>query len=104
MKERLRRRLAVLGWDGSLEEACLNIGYQYLVGAFDPAVLRPFMNEDGSVRTRGYEHGAFDLVWASTAAMLDEAERVGRSDLLAPPAVKTAEQVLDLLNRRFGKG
>ena len=104
MEERLRRRVAALGWDGSLEEACLNIGYQFLVGAFDLAVLRPFMNEDGSAKTRGYEHGAFDLVWASTAAMLDEAERVGRSDLLALPAVKTPEQIIDLLGRRFGQG
>ncbi|MCH8851823.1 MAG: site-specific integrase, partial [Planctomycetes bacterium] len=44
-------RLAELGWSGPIEEACINIAWLYLVGAFDPAVLRPFMDEDGSPNT-----------------------------------------------------
>ena len=103
MKARLRQRLAELGWSGPIEESCINIAWLYLVGAFDPAVLRPFMDEDGSPRTREREYGAFDPVWASVLAMLDEAERVGRSDDLAPPSIKTPEQVVSMLGRRFGQ-
>ena len=103
MKKRLRRRLAALGWDGSLEEACLNIAYQYLIAAFDPRVLRRFMNEDGTVTTPRYEHRALDLVWASTSAMLDEAESAGRLNDLAPPSIKTPEQILSMLGRRQGQ-
>ena len=103
MEKRLRRRLAELGWSGPIEEACINIAWLYLVGAFDPAVLRPFMDEDGSPRTGECEYGAFDPVWASVLAMLDEAERVGRSDDLAPPSINTPEQVVRMLGRRFGQ-
>ena len=103
MEERLRARLSALGWRGEVDEACINIAWLYLVGAFDPKVLSPFMDEGGSARTRECEHGAFDPVWASVLAMLDEAERVGRSDELAPPSIKTPEQILSMLGRRQGQ-
>ena len=103
MKERLRRRLAALGWDGTpINDACLNILYQYACGGFDIEVLRPFFDEGGSsCGDRG--DGAYDPALRSAAALLDEAERVGRLDDLAPPSIKTPEEIIDLLGRRFGQ-
>jgi len=36
MKERLRRRVAELGYECSLQESCVNIAWLYLLGSFDP--------------------------------------------------------------------
>lgn len=98
MEKRLRQRLAELGWNESLE-SCLNIAWLYLIGAFDPKVVQRFVDEDGSAKTSECEHG-FDHAWVSTSAMLDEAARVGRLDDLAPPSIKTPEQILSMLARR----
>ena len=101
MEERLRRRVAELGYECSLQESCVNIAWLYLLGSFDPKVVQCFLDEDGSAKTSESEE-EYDLVWASTSAMLDEGERVDRLADLAPPSVKTPQQVLDSLNRRVG--
>lgn len=101
MEERLWTRLAALGWSGiPINDACLNIVWLYASGGFDLKVLRPFFDEDGSPRTdRG--DGAFDPALQSAAAMLDEAERVGRLNELAVPSIKTPEQIVSMVSRRF---
>jgi len=104
MEEQLWSRLSALGWDGTpVNDACLNIVYQYACGGFDIEVLRPFFDECGSqCGDRG--DGAYDPALRAAAALLDEAERVGRIDDLAPPSIKTPEQIIELLGRRFGNG
>ncbi len=105
MEERLWSRLSELGWNTvPIEEACLNIIWLYAAGGFDLKVLRRFCNEDGSPRTDGCEHrDEPDLALRSVAAMLDEGERVGRLDFLAAPSVKTPEQIVSMVSRRFGQ-
>ncbi len=102
MEERLWSRISALGWNGTpINEACLNIVFQYACGAFDLEILRPFFDEDGSpCGNRGDD--AYDPALRSVAALLDEAERLGRLDELARPSIKTPEQIVDLLGRRFG--
>ncbi len=104
MEERLWSRISAIGWNGTpINLACLNIVYLYACGGFDIEVLRPFFDECGSpCDDRG--DGAYDPALRSAAAMLDEAERVGRLDDLARPSIKTPEQIIDLLGRRFGHG
>jgi hypothetical protein len=103
MEERLWRRLAALGWGGvPIEEACLNIIWLYVAGGFELAVLRPFFDEDGSPRG-DLGDGSFAAALGSVAAMLDEAERLGRLDYLAAPTVKTPDQIISMLSRRFGE-
>ena len=102
MEERLRRRVAELGYEGSLQESCVNIAWLYLLGSFDPKAVQCFTNGGGSAKASEREDD-FEVVWASTSAMLDEAERVGRLDDLAPPSIKTPEEIIDLLGRRFGQ-
>ncbi len=103
MEDRLWSRLAALGWDGTpINDACLNIVYQYACGGFDLEILRPFFDECGSPRSDRRD-GAFDPALRSAAALLDEAERLGRLDDLAPPSIKTPEEIISLLGRRFGQ-
>ncbi|MFQ5463799.1 MAG: hypothetical protein ACE5E5_14375, partial [Phycisphaerae bacterium] len=97
MEERLRRRVAELGYEGSLQESCVNIAWLYLLGSFDPKAVQCFLDEDGSAQASESED-EYDLVWASTSAMLDEAERVGRLDFLAAPSVKSPEQIRSMLS------
>ncbi len=103
MEEQLWSRLSALGWDGTpINEACLNIVYQYACGGFDIEVLRPFFDDRASPCS-DRANGAYDPALRTAAALLDEAERVGRLDDLSPPSIKTPEQIIDLLGRRFGQ-
>lgn len=73
-------------------------------GGFDLSVLRRCCNEDDLLRTNWIREGnELDSALLSVSAMLDEAERVGRLDFLAAPRIQTPEQIVSMVNRRFGQ-
>ena len=105
MEERLWLRLSDLGWNTvPIEDTCLNIIWLYAAGGFDLSVLRRCCDEDDSLRTDEKGDGdELDSALLSVSAMLDEAERVGRLDFLAAPSVKSPEQIVSMVSRRFGQ-
>ena len=105
MEERLWSRLSELGWNAvPIENACLNIIWLYAAGGFDLGVLRRCCDENYSPRADECGQGdQLDSALRSVSAMLDEAERVGRLDFLAAPSVKSPEQIVSMVSRRFGQ-
>ena len=85
-----------------IENACLNIIWLYAAGGFDLSVLRSCRDENYSPRADDCgQENQLDSALRSVSAMFDEAERVGRLDFLAAPSVKSPEQIVSMVSRRF---
>jgi len=90
----LSDRLAALGWGGvPFETAFTNLVFLYLSARLDAQVPLRLIRDHG-------DHIQADCKRAA-AAMIEEAERVGRIDLLRRPCVREPEEMLAIIERVY---
>ena len=95
----MSKRLNDLGWGGlDPPTVFINIVWLYLLAGFGADVplqtIQYAGERDGDRARAGCE--------SALAAMLGEAERAGRLDVLRRPQVRPPEEVLALLERTYG--
>ena len=96
----LSDRLDALGWNGVPPiTVFVNIIWLYLAAQLDADV--PLRLIDG--RNMRNENHARACCERALAAMLDEAERVGKIDLLCCPGIREPFEVMATLERMYGE-
>ena len=88
-------RLAALGWGGvPFETVFVHIVAQYLAARLDAQVPLRLIRDQGDQIQADCERAA--------VAMIEEAERAGRLDLLRRPCVREPEEMLAIIERVYG--
>lgn len=91
----LSDRLAALGWGGvPFETPFTNLVFLYLSARLDAQVPLRLIADQGDQIQADCERAA--------AAMIAEAERMGRIDLLRRPCVREPEAMLAIIERVYG--
>jgi len=92
----LSDRLAALGWGGvPFETAFTNLVFLYLSARLDAQVPLRLIREDQGDQIQA------DCKRAAVA-MIEEAQRAGRLDLLRRPCVREPEEMLAIIERVYG--